>query len=290
MTLQHEAFFLPVDDGRTGQRFCLFHPAQGSTLLASVLYIHPLADEMNKSRRMAALQGRALAQAGYAVLQLDMLGCGDSSGDFGDATWQAWVDDVIHGCRWLGERNSAPLWLWGLRAGCLLATEAARQITTPSNFIFWAPTTSGKTQWQQFMRLKSAGDMLAGGAKGVTEGLRQQLAAGASVEIAGYAVAPGLAKGMEQALLTPPQQPRQHPTQAQPRMEWLEMSTREDAALSPVAQKTLESWEQSGYAVRNHIVQGPSFWQTTEIEDAPALLGATVAAIAPATDAQTVTA
>ena len=78
-------FFLPSGDG---QRFCLYHPAvnaQGVAPLGHVVYVHPFGEEMNKSRRMATLQARALAQAGFSVLQVDLLGCGDSSGDFGDA-------------------------------------------------------------------------------------------------------------------------------------------------------------------------------------------------------------
>ena len=278
-TPQTDAFFMPAGDAPGGQRFCLFHqPAPGTAVLGSVVYVHPFTEEMNKSRRMAAMQSRALAQAGYAVLQVDLLGCGDSSGDFGDASWDAWVADVVRACQWLGERSSAPLWLWGLRAGCLLAAQAARQLPTPCNFIFWSPTPSGKTQLQQFLRLKAAGDMLASGAKGVTEGLRQQLAAGASVEIAGYALSPGLAQGMEQAVLLPPA--ASLPSVPQPsRLEWLEVSTREGASLNPVAQKTIEQWGQSGFTVRSHIVHGPSFWQTTEIEDAPALVAATLAAV-----------
>jgi len=61
------------------------HAAQGAAL-GSVLYGHPFAEEMNKSRRMAGLQARALARAGYDVLQIDLRGCGGSSGDFGDAS------------------------------------------------------------------------------------------------------------------------------------------------------------------------------------------------------------
>lgn len=270
---------MPADDGRDGQRFCLFHPAHGGTARGAVVYVHPFTEEMNKSRRMAALQSRALAEAGYAVLQVDLLGCGDSSGDFGDATWQAWVNDVVRASHWIRQRNAAPLWLWGLRSGCLLAAEAARQIDTPCNFIFWSPTPSGKAHLQQFLRLKAAADMLGGNAKGVTEALRQQLAAGEAVEIAGYALSPGLAHGMEQAVLAPPA--ASLPSMAQPgRVEWFEMSTREDATLNPVAQKTFTQWEQSGFAARSHIVPGPSFWQTTEIEDAPALLSATLVAVA----------
>jgi len=48
-------------------------------------YVAPFAEEMNKARRMAALQARAMSAAGYAVLCLDLHGCGDSAGDFADA-------------------------------------------------------------------------------------------------------------------------------------------------------------------------------------------------------------
>jgi exosortase A-associated hydrolase 2 len=271
-----EAFFLPVEDPRPGQRFCIFHPAQGGTTLGSVLYIHPFAEEMNKSRRMAALQSRALAQAGYAVLQIDLLGCGDSSGDFGDATWQEWVDDALRGCAWLQRRSNAPVWLWGLRAGCLLAAESALRLDSTPNFIFWAPTPSGKLILQQFLRLKAAADMLAGGAKGVVDGLRKTLAAGKPVEIAGYILAPGLAQGLEQALLA---EPVAIQVPASPRIEWFEMSTQDDAVLSPLARKTIAQLEERGFTTRSHFVAGPSFWQTAEIEDAPALVAATVSAV-----------
>ena len=346
-----EAFFLPTEGNSPGQRFCLFHASQEPIVRGSILYIHPFTEEMNKSRRMAALQSRALARAGYDVLQIDLLGCGDSSGDFGDATWQEWVSDVLRGCDWLRSRtkpraagpggtarsqpsshnephatatantpppprpfptepctttppDTPPLWLWGLRAGCLLAVDAAKQLNEPCNFLFWQPPSSGKPLLQQFLRLKVAGDMLGGQAKGVMEDMRQQLASGTSVEIAGYMLSAGLASGMEQAALLPPaiasdpQEAVMRPLTASAgpaptahqfpaggsrqtrRLEWLELSTREDASLSPVSTKTIAQWQQAGYATRSHIVNGPSFWQTTEIEDAPALIAATTAALA----------
>ena len=246
-----------------------------------VLYIHPLAEEMNKSRRMAAQQARALSAAGFAVLQMDLLGCGDSSGDFGDATWSAWVDDVLAACRWLrsqpisvsnaGLAKPVPLWLWGLRSGCLLAADAAPKLPEPCHFLFWAPAPAGKQLLQQFLRLKVAGDMLTGSAKGVMDGLRRQLAAGDTVEVAGYALNPALASGLDLASLNPPV------TAA--RLEWLELSTRADATLTPVATQTQARWQRAGHAVRSHLVTGPSFWQTAEIEDAPALITATLAAM-----------
>ena len=287
MAAATEAFFLSAGGTATGgdQRFCLFHAAQGGRAQGLVLYLHPFAEELNKTRRMAALQARALAQAGYAVLQIDLLGCGDSSGDFGDATWQRWIDDVVLACQWLraqpihppADASAAPLplWLWGLRAGCLVAVDAARQMPEPCNFLFWQPAVSGKPLLQQFLRIKLAGEMLGGQAKGLMQSMREQLAAGSPVEVAGYTLSPELASGLERSELAPGAA-----TATAQRLEWFEIDPRADAALNPVSVKTIAQWSDAGYAVRSHIVQAPAFWQTAEIEDAPALIAATVAAIA----------
>jgi uncharacterized protein len=248
-----------------------------------LLYIHPFAEEMNKSRRMAALQSRAFAAAGYAVLQMDLLGCGDSSGDFGDATWAAWVRDVVQGSQWLRAQAAAntaaqaPLWLWGLRAGCLLAVEAAAQMEEPVNLLFWQAPSSGKPLLQQFLRLKMVGDLLGGQAKGATETLRQQLAQGQSAEIAGYTLSPALAAGLDNAKL---ERIASSCEQKIHRIEWIELSTREEATLSPASAKTIAQWQISGTSLRSRMINGPAFWQTSEIEEAPLLLSASVDAIA----------
>jgi len=213
-----------------------------------------------------------MAEAGFDVLQIDLLGCGDSAGDFADATWQAWLDDVLRAYHWLRTQSSAPLTLWGLRASCLLAAEAVVRLPESANFIFWQPVVSGKQHWQQFMRLKMAGELASGQAKGITEQLRQQLAAGQTVEIAGYSVSPGLVDGLEKAELQPPA--------VRPgRVIWLELSMREDASLAPVSQKCIEQWQVAGCTVDAQVVRGPGFWQTSEIEDAPDLVAATLAAL-----------
>lgn len=266
-----EAFFLPAANAAGGQRFCLFHPPQGNQVRGAVVYVHPFGEEMNKSRRMAALQSRALAASGYAVLQVDLLGCGDSSGDFGDATWQAWVDDVLLAGRWLQQRTDAPLWLWGLRAGCLLAADAARQLQERCRLLLWQPTPSGKLVLQQFLRLKVAGDMLSGQAKGAMQALRAELAAGRAVEVAGYSLSAELAAALEAAALLP------SPHVAQ--VEWIELLSREGEELSPAAASTIEQWQAAGCMISSQMVAGPSFWQTSEIEEAPALLAATPGAL-----------
>lgn len=260
-----------------GQRFCLFHPSRGPELRGRVVYIHPFAEEMNKSRRMAALGSRALAAAGFSVLQIDLYGCGDSSGDFGDASWQDWIDDVVRACDWLRTRDAAhaaaPLWLWGLRAGCLVAAGAAPRLDERLNFCFWQPIVTEKLALQQFLRLKLAADLLTGNSRGVMDSLRQQLAQHKSIEIAGYLLSPDLAKGLETAQLAPPATP------AAGRLAWFDVSTRAEAEASPAACQVIAKWKAATYASHHQQVQGPSFWQTTEIEDAPNLIAATVAVL-----------
>src|SRR5437763_12894742 len=114
-----EPFFLRTG---TGQRFCLFH-SPAAACRGAVLYVHPFAEEMNRSRRMAALQARALSALGYGVLQIDLYGCGDSSGDFGDARWGLRKQDLAAGAAWLHQRLYQPITLWGLRLGALLAID-----------------------------------------------------------------------------------------------------------------------------------------------------------------------
>jgi exosortase A-associated hydrolase 2 len=278
-----EPFFLSVCDGPLGQRFALYHPQQADTPRGLVVYVHPFAEEMNKSRRMAALQSRALAAAGFAVLQMDLLGCGDSGGDFGDATWSAWVDDVLFACRWLRLRHpvaaaqsALPLWLWGLRAGCLLAAEAAARLDAPEacGLLLWQPAPAGNMLLQQFLRLKAASDMLVGNGIGAVAELRRQLAAGDAVEVAGYRLNPALAAGLNQAALRPPVRPVH--------VEWLELnagSSAEAPALSSASAHSVLKWQQAGCSVRVQVVRGPAFWQTTEIEESPELLVATLAAV-----------
>jgi uncharacterized protein len=267
-----DAFFEPATEG--GQRLYLHHtPPAGQALKGAVLYVHPWAEEMNKSRRMAALASRTLAADGWAVLQLDLLGCGDSSGDFADATWQAWVDDVTQAAHWLQARHpGAPLWLWGLRAGALLATAATPRIAGPLNLLLWQPAQQGKALLQQFLRLKAAAQLADGGGKAILEAARADLAAGRAVHVAGYSLPPALAQGLEAATL--------NPLATTPgRLVWLEVSAQAEPALAPAALAAWPRWQAAGWRVEGMAVPGPAFWQTTEIEDAPTLLAATSAAL-----------
>lgn len=265
-----QAFFLDYPTSAGGSRFVVYHEPSDA-LRGAIVAVYPFAEEMNKSRRMIALGARALSRAGFAVLQVDCLGSGDSPGDLESAKWQDWHDDIGHSVDWLSTRHKAPVWLWGTRAGCLLVAEFARRSAQPFNLLFWQPQHSGRTVLQQFLRLKMASQMQVGSAKGQTESLQKQLASGTPVEIAGYRLGPGIADGLYGASLLP--------LKGHTGLCWFEVSTRQPTQLLPASGPALNALSENGFDVHAQAVLGPPFWQTLEIEDAPELITATVGAL-----------
>src|SRR5262245_40307096 len=113
--------FLDAPHGRT---FCMRHPAAGAR---AALYIAPFAEEMNRSRRMATLLATALAARGVGFLAPDLYGTGESDGDFADARWDRWLDDVDATIDAARAGGAERITLVGLRLGALLALEAGHR-------------------------------------------------------------------------------------------------------------------------------------------------------------------
>ena len=266
-----EPFFL---GSGAHQRFCLFHRPAGACR-GAVLYVPPFAEELNRSRRMAALGARRLAAHGYGVLQIDLAGTGDSAGDFADARWDLWKEDLDTAATWLRARIDAPLTLWGLRLGALLALDYARAAQGPlAPLLLWQPVASGSTYLTQFLRLRTANAMLGDDASAQTgtKALRAALQAGETLEIAGYDLTPALARAIDALpapdVLVPPVP-----------VHWFEVLGAPGQTPGPAAARIKAAWEAHGAQLHVHTVTGSPFWATTGISTCPALLDATVGAI-----------
>jgi exosortase A-associated hydrolase 2 len=268
-------------DAAPGQRFGLFHPPAGACR-GAILYVHPFGDEMNKSRRMAALQSRALAAAGFGVLQLDLYGCGDSSGEFRDARWALWKQDLAAASAWLQARLGQPVSVWGLRLGALLALDYAHDAHNTgapvAGLVLWQPVLSGSTFLTQFLRLRVAGDMLAQEGSGAgTTALRAALAAGETLEIGGYELAPALAAAidaLDAGVLAP----------ACP-VAWFEVVAQDGRQVGARSARLQADWHARGIDLKAHVVAGKPFWATQEISESAALVDATLAALCEAAHA-----
>lgn len=263
-----EPFFL---DGAPGRRFCLYHPPAGPCR-GALLYVHPFAEEMNRARRMAALQARALQAQGYGVLLLDLYGCGDSAGDFGDARWDIWIDDLARGAAWLRDKTGMAPGLWGLRLGALLALDYARTAAHAVPLtLLWQPVANAAMHLTQFLRLRVAAGMIDAdeGAQTSTNALRRQLQAGEPVEVAGYDLAPQLVQALDALapldMMTP-----------SGIVHWFE-TPGPGGALAAGSTRTLDAWRARGVDLRVHALASPPFWATPEITVGQAWLAATAA-------------
>ena len=277
-----QPFFLA---GQIGERFCLYHPAQG-TVRGAFIYVHPFAEEMNKCRRMAAMQARAFARSGIAVLQIDLYGCGDSSGDFGDARWQIWLDDLQRAQQWLAQRHTGTIGWWGVRLGALLALEAAGRFGG-GPALLWQPVISGEVFITQFLRMRVASAALAAAAitepaatalqtvvpvaspkASGTQAMRAAMSGGEALEVGGYELAPTLAAAIDTLKLSELAVPDQA-------VHWLEVVAEEGRSLPPAAASAEAAMRNAGVNLHLHLAVGPAFWTTQEVVDCPGLLEVT---------------
>lgn len=262
-----EAFFLPRG---VHSLFCLlFSPPEGVPAAGAIVHVPAFAEEMNKSRRAVANAARAMAERGWQVLLFDPHGTGDSSGDFGDASWQGWLEDLHAAAAWLRARaGSAPV-LWGLRTGCLLINDALANIEA-QQLILWQPALSGDAALTQFLRLRTFGAIgEADRPKESTKDLLETLQTGAALEIAGYMLSPALALPFREAWLGGDRY-------AGKRVTWLEVSAIDPPDLGPASKARIEALEASGAHVTARAVAGVPFWMTQEIDEGATLVAATI--------------
>jgi len=241
----------------------------------AVLYLPPFGDEMNRSRRMAALQARALAAIGGTVALLDPRGTGESGGDHGAATWGGWHADVALAWAWLAEQSNVPCVLWGLRLGALLAADVvATARAAPAAMVLWQPIASGRAFFNQFLRLATVQERVGGAEGGAdAKALRLKLAAGNPIEVAGYELNPALVADVEAKDLVALDGSRCQ-------VVWREVSAVAAPTISPASARIASRWQEHGAELDIAAVSGPSFWATQEISEAPLLVAATTSAIA----------
>lgn len=263
-----DPFFL---DAFQGKRFCLYHPPKPFSRGDAILYIHPFAEEMNKSRRMAALQSRAFAAAGLGVLQVDLYGCGDSEGDFADADWEIWKQDIACARQWLIQQGFTSIHIWGLRLGALLALDYATIATQDfAQFILWQPVLNGQSFLTQFLRLQLGNELIAanGSVTSNVRQLRERLYNGHPLEIAGYTLSPALAASIDALQIN-------QLAVANRTVHWFEIALQPGREQSLAGRAVFEDWQRAGVNIKVNLVAGPPFWATQEISECPELIIAT---------------
>jgi len=239
-----------------------------------VLFVPPFGEELNKARRMVHLQAHDLAAHGIGLSLLDLYGTGDSEGEFRDATWEQWLDDLDAAVAALQASGAHDIVYLGLRSGALLAAEHAATRGATALLILWQPWLDGRTELNTLLKMRVAADKFSGeGADASVAGLRQEIESGEPVEIGGYEIGKRLFAAVDGKQLLPLVQGVSTP------IHWLDLGAGPQPELLPARAKVVEALRASpGCSAR--VVEGAKFWGTVEIETSPALIAATTEILA----------
>lgn len=234
---------------------------------ARAVFFPPFGDEMNQSRRMFRLTAEALAARGIEGCVFDLLGTGDSSADFREASVSAWLGDCR---RMLADvrHEDIPIVLIGCRLGVALAAKASQSLEEPAVLLVgWAPVLQGSQQLNGLLR-----------AAKFTRGNRPQMpdpkaswVVGEVSWLAGYPISPILAEQLSSLDAT-----------GAPRVEravLLELRGVDNAtapAVSDALRRRSATWEESGVPTEAIALRGPAFWNVADLVDVPQLVDATV--------------
>jgi exosortase A-associated hydrolase 2 len=263
-------------DSDYGPLFAIFHEPVAAVLQSAWLHVPAFAEEMNKSRRMVALQAEAFAARGEAVLILDLYGTGDSGGDFADATWSIWLQNLETAIDWLLGQGVKTVDLWGLRIGTLLAMDfAARGSRSIKRLLCWQPVTNGDTFVSQFLRLRIAAAIMGDNAPRVkTSDLKQQLLDGQTLEVAGY--------GLHPELILPLLTLRAERLLLQlASVVIIEIVANAETPLGPANSQLMTALQQQNIDAMLQKALGEAFWSSQEISEAPALIAVSCECVKP---------
>jgi exosortase A-associated hydrolase 2 len=254
-------------NGHAPEKFLTVDYMPKSRVKAHIIYIPPLAEEMNRCRALVATQAREFAELGFSCTLVDLFGTGDSEGELHRASLERWYENIDVVVQALCHQDDKPIYLWGLRLGGLLALDyCARSQHPVENIILWQTVSSSKRFVTQLLRQRVASLVSRGLPPETAKDIRQRLDNGEKVEISGYVFGGKLLSGIEAIDLS------EVGPLCSGKIVWLENSDEPGQELGASARKMTESLKQQGNIVEVLEFTDPPLWQLHKRDDAPQLL------------------
>jgi exosortase A-associated hydrolase 1/exosortase A-associated hydrolase 2 len=155
-----------------------------------MLIVQPFAEESNRCRYMWPQLASQLGDIDTFVL--DGWGCGDSAGDFSEASIARWRTELLLFIQQLQQLGYRELRFLAVRFGALQLLDLLSFGPLPlpvSQVLLWQPQLQSHAFLTQWLRLKQA-NLNNNPATDSPKALRAQLAQGLAIDIAGYALTP----------------------------------------------------------------------------------------------------
>lgn len=257
---------LPQFHGEAGERFFTVRFTGSGTPRGHVVFVPPFVEEMNRCRALVAQQARAFAAQGYTCTLVDFYGTGDCDGELVDASLARWRANLDAAIAALLEEQQLPLVLWGLRLGGLIALDYAAQAAREvRDIVLWQPVTSGQLYVTQVLRQRVASLMVRDLPPETTKEIRQRLADGERVEIAGYTLAGEIVADIEGI------DTARFQNLCSGTLHWLEHVTEEGKGIGIPSRRLVDQLAAT-HTVNVQTFCDPPIWQIHERDEAPNLL------------------
>ena len=255
--------------------FCLRRRALAIPITTRVLVVPPFAEELNKCRRLLALCAQTLAVAGAEVWWPDLSGTGDSAGEFADACWSQWIDELCDVDAALAQAapGAAPAYL-AVRSGALLLAAASSRLRDfeRAQLLLWQPVLEGGRYLQQFLRLRVMASRLRGRDESLSS-LMTRLAQGELLEVGGYGLRAQLTDGLAAAQATAAT------LSAARAVTVLEFKNTAGASASSPMLQFGAACQTLGCAALVRLVECEQFWATQEISAPAVVIDASLTAL-----------
>ena len=236
----------------------------------AVIFVPPLAEEMNRSKRMYVLCARLLANSGIHAVIFDYSGTGDSSGEWGEFGYTDWIHDIQHvyaHCTTFADNIN----FVALRFGALILSDVIQQSTyKDGRCVFWDPVENGEVLVRQLIRIKIAAAMADESKKLTTKEILDDIQATGFLESGGYKISKALIDDINSKKLSTSLES----VLTHMEMNWMQLGkhtqTEKQWLSNSISEGDLS--QDSHKKIIMHPVNDVKFWMQQEVTIAPELL------------------
>jgi exosortase A-associated hydrolase 2 len=154
---------------------------------AAVVFVHPFMEERQDAHPFLRSLATQVSARGLWAMRFDLHGCGDSEGEWEDATIASWLDDIRAACDFVKAQSGVErVILCGLRFGATLA--ALADVGEPrAPLVMIQPVVKGVAYSMDLLRAYLAAEMVLTKKAGLTrDALIERLRLGQTVNVFGY--------------------------------------------------------------------------------------------------------
>lgn len=121
-------------------------PLQEKVRDTGIVICHPILEEKKSTYKLLRDCAKDLCSFGFYVFRFDLSGCGDSEGDYENASVNTWVEDTKVAVNYLTNKIKSikTVGLIGLRLGATIAAFVREESENISFLCLWSPIIDGK--------------------------------------------------------------------------------------------------------------------------------------------------